>query len=110
MSADQYYNVENIKFFETYGGSEYYALIKAKNKEEARETYQNDVAEVSEDYALEVVEIPMDKALGKYMKFIIEDGDENNMYISWVTKDLKIHMEHIMSDQPVPLLIDKALV
>ena len=110
MNVDQYYDLEHIKFFETNKSSEYYALVKAKDEEEAKYIYQRDIAEIDDDEYLGFIEIPMREALGKYMEFVIEEGSRENMYIGWVSKDLKIHMEHVMSKQAVPLLIDKSIV
>lgn len=92
------YQESGIKFFEFNGEFEYYALIKARNEEEAIKEYaecvEGDLEEYNENYKdCKPDEVPKEYAKEKYIKSLLDQGEEPEKTAEDFSKDFDKYLE-----------------
>ncbi|AJA41391.1 hypothetical protein AXJ14_gp072 [Geobacillus virus E3] len=89
-----------MKFYEVH--YPYYALLKANDKEEARQLYIKDVADDDGSLYEEIKEVDRDYALALYGRF---SKDENGKFIP-----IPNVIEDVKNDKSMTLLVDACLI
>lgn len=92
------------KFYE-FNGYEYYALVKAKNEDEAKRYYEEVVSELEkheQDLSPDI--ISLDEAIEKVKKAYFESEEERPEIINSMILDDKSDLDHCV------ILIDRSLI